>query len=191
MSLKENVSYIKDEISTEEQFFENFFKIEKFYKKYKKIILAVVVAGVLGLIGMTLFDFLGQKNAVVANEAYTKVLLNNNDKGALDELKSANEELYNIALFQISQEKTTASNVAYLEDIASYNNAVAKGDIVALDGMIMKQDFLLKDFAVLSKTLILIEKKEYKKAKDTIARIDEKSRVLPLSNMIKHFLLTK
>ncbi|MDX9742580.1 MAG: hypothetical protein RBT59_02045 [Arcobacteraceae bacterium] len=191
MSLKENVSYIKDEISTEEQFFENFFKIEKFYKKYKKIILAVVVAGVLGLIGMTLFDFLGQKNAVVANEAYTKVLLNNNDKGALDELKSANEELYNIALFQISQEKTTASNVAYLKDIASYNTAVAKGDIVALDGMIMQQDFLLKDFAVLSKTLILIEKKEYKKAKDTIARIDEKSRVLPLSNMIKHFLLTK
>lgn len=191
MSLKENVSYIKDEISTEEQFFENFFKIEKFYKKYKKIILAVVVAGVLGLIGMALFDFLSQKNAVVANEAYTKVLLNNNDKGALDELKSANEELYNIALFQISQEKTTASNVAYLEDIASYNTAVAKGDIAALDGMIMQQDFLLKDFAVLSKTLILIEKKEYKKAKDTIARIDEKSRVLPLSNMIKHFLLTK
>jgi hypothetical protein len=191
MSLKENVSYIKDEISTEEQFFENFFKIEKFYKKYKKIILAVVVAGVLGLIGMALFDFLSQKNAVVANEAYTKVLLNNNDKGALDELKSANEELYNIALFQISQEKTTASNVAYVEDIASYNTAVAKGDIAALDGMIMQQDFLLKDFAVLSKTLILIEKKEYKKAKDTIARIDEKSRVLPLSNMIKHFLLTK
>ena len=191
MSLKENVSYIKDEISTEEQFFENFFKIEKFYKKYKKIILAVVVAGVLGLIGMALFDFLSQKNAVVANEAYTKVLLNNNEKGALDELKSANEELYNIALFQISQEKTTASNVAYLEDIASYNTAVAKGDIAALDGMIMQQDFLLKDFAVLSKTLILIEKKEYKKAKDTIARIDEKSRVLPLSNMIKHFLLTK
>jgi len=191
MSLKENVSYIKDEISTEEQFFENFFKIEKFYKKYKKIILAVVVAGVLGLIGMALFDFLSQKNAVVANEAYTKVLLNNNDKGALDELKSANEELYNIALFQISQEKTTASNVAYIEDIASYNTAVAKGDIAALDGMIMQQDFLLKDFAVLSKTLILIEKKEYKKAKDTIARIDEKSRVLPLSNMIKHFLLTK
>ena len=191
MSLKENVSYIKDEISTEEQFFENFFKIEKFYKKYKKIILAVVVAGVLGLIGMALFDFLSQKNAVGANEAYTKVLLNNNDKGALDELKSANEELYNIALFQISQEKTTASTVAYLEDIASYNNAVAKGDIAALDGMIMQQDFLLKDFAVLSKTLILIEKKEYKKAKDTIARIDEKSRVLPLSNMIKHFLLTK
>ena len=42
MSLKENVSYIKDEISTEEQFFENFFKIEKFYKKYKKIILVII-----------------------------------------------------------------------------------------------------------------------------------------------------
>lgn len=191
MSLKENVSYIKDEISTEEQFFENFFKIEKFYKKYKKVILTVVLAGVLGGIGVVIVDFVNQKNAVVANEAYSKVLLNTSDNGALNELKSANEELYNIALFQISQEKATATNVAYLEDIASYNKAVAKGDIIALDGMIMNQNFLLKDFAVLSKTLILIEKKEYKKAKDTIARIDEKSRVLPLANMIKHFLLTK
>lgn len=191
MSLKENVSFIKDEISTQEQFFESFFKIEKLYKKYKKTILVVAVLGVVGLIGMTVVNFVSEKNTITANDAYSKVLNNNSDTASLDELKNANEELYNIALFQISKDKTTASNVAFLEDIASYNSAVAKGDIIALDGMIMKQDFLLKDFAVLSKTLILIDKKEYKKAKETIARIDEKSRVLPLSNMIKHFLLTK
>jgi hypothetical protein len=40
--------------------------------------------------------------------------------------------------------------------------------------MILKQDFLLKDFAIISKTLILIEKKDYKKAKETIAKIDPK-----------------
>jgi hypothetical protein len=191
MSLKENVSYIKDEISTEEQFFENFFKIEKFYKKYKKIILVTSALVITGVIGLAILDYTNEKNTIAANDAYSKVMLNNADKASLDELKSANEELYNIALFQISKDKTIATNAQFVKDIAAYNSAVAKSDLVALDGMIMNQDFLLKDFAILSKTLILIEKKEYKKAKDAISRIDEKSRILPLSNMIKHFLLTK
>ncbi len=191
MSLKENVSYIKDEISTEEQFFENFFKIEKFYRKYKKIILVTSLLVVTGVIGFTILKYTNEKNIIAANDAYSKVMLDNEDKASLDELKSINEKLYNIALFQITKDKTIATDAQFVEDIAAYNSAVAKSDLVTLDGMIMKQDFLLKDFAVLSKTLILIDKKEYKKAKETISRIDEKSRILPLSNMIKHFLLTK
>ncbi|MDD2699235.1 MAG: hypothetical protein PHF17_10575 [Arcobacteraceae bacterium] len=191
MSLKENVSYIKDEISTEEQFFENFFKIEKFYKRYKKVILSSVVLLVVGLIGFTISNIVSEKNLNTSNDAYGKFLANNEDKAALEELKSANEELYNIAVFQTTKGDIASSNVAYVGDLVAYNNAVAKNDLIALDGMIMKQEFLLKDFAVVSKALILIEQKEYKKAKDAISRIDEKSRVLPLSNMIKHFLLTK
>ncbi len=191
MSLKENVSYIKEEISTEEQFFESFFKIEKFYKKYKKVLLSVAVIAVVGLIGVTVTNYIGEKNQIEANDAYMKVLENNSDQTSLEQLKNANEELYNIALFQINKDQSAQTNAQYLSDIASYNNAVAKGDLVALDGMIMKQDFLLKEFAILSKALILIEKKDYKKAKVTIEKIDQKSRVLPLSNMVKHFLLTK
>ncbi|MBI3873619.1 MAG: hypothetical protein HY307_01145 [Arcobacter sp.] len=191
MSLKENMSSIKEEISTQEQFFESFFKIEKLYKKYKLYIIGLAVALVSGLIIMTIVNFVNEKNLQTSNNAYNKVLANNNDKDSLNELKSTNEKLYNIALFQISKDKTTASNVEYLQDIALYNEAVKKGDIAALDTMILKQDFLLKDFAIISKTLILIDKKDYKKAKVTIAKIDAKSRVLPLSDMLQHFLLTK
>ena len=165
MSLKENVSYIKDEISTEEQFFENFFKIEKFYRKYKKIILVTSLLVVTGVIGFTILKYTNEKNIIAANDAYSKVMLDNEDKASLDELKSINEKLYNIALFQITKDKTIATDAQFVEDIAAYNSAVAKSDLVTLDGMIMKQDFLLKDFAVLSKTLILIDKKEYKKQK--------------------------
>jgi len=136
-------------------------------------------------------SYIDDKNLLASNEAYNKILANKDDKAALNELKETNEKLYNIALFQISKEKTNATGVEYLEDIALYNKAVKDGDIKALDNMILKQDFLLKDFAVISKTLILIEKEDYKKAKETIAKIDSKSRVEPLSDMLQHFLLTK
>ena len=191
MNLKENMTSIKEEISTEEQFFESFFKVEKFYKKYKFVLIGLVVAIVAFFIISAVVDFVSEKNETTANEAYTKVLLNSKDTASIEALKESNEKLLAIALYQISQEKTEAKDVEYLQDIAAYNSAVAKGDVVALDVMILSQDFLLKDFALLSKTLILIEKQEYKKAKETISKVDPKSQILPLADMISHFLLTK
>lgn len=191
MSLKENITSLKEEISTEEQFFESFFKIEKFYKKYKFILLGLVVVILGFFIVSSVIDYTNEKNEIVANEAYTKLLLNTQDKASIDALKESNQKLLAIALYQISKEKTEAKDVEYLEDIASYNLAVQKGDILALDTMILSQDFLLKDFAILSKVLILIEKQEYKKAKETIAKVDPKSQIVPLADMISHFLLTK
>jgi tetratricopeptide (TPR) repeat protein len=190
MNLKENVSYIKDEISTEEQFFESFFRVESFYKKYKRILFLTIGLVFFGVIGMMISDYLGEKNTEVANEAYGKVLTNN-DKESLAQLKSANETLYNVALFQVSKGQIAEVKGQYIEDLAQYNKAVATGNLIALDEMIMKQDFLLSDFAIISKSLILIDKKEYKKAKETIQKITPKSNVLPLANIIKHFLLTK
>ncbi|MFZ9658988.1 MAG: hypothetical protein ACO29X_00345 [Arcobacteraceae bacterium] len=191
MSLQENMSSIKEEISTQEQFFESFFKIEKFYKKYKLIIIGSGIALVTALIVMAITNVISDKNLESSNNAYTKVLANSNDKVALEELKNTNDKLFAIATFQISKDKTVADNVEYLDDVAKYNKAVNSGDLAALDSMILEQDFLLKDFAIVSKTLILIDKQDYKKAKETIAKIDPKSRVLPLSDMLQHFLITK
>lgn len=191
MGLKENISSIKEEISTQEHFFESFFKIEKFYKKYKLILIGFGLTAIVGIATIIIMNFINEQNLKESNNAYNKVLTNSKDKANLEELKKINEKLYNIALFQISSDKTSAPGVEYLEDIAEYNDAVKKRDISKLDSLILKQDFLLKDFAIISKTLILIEKKEYNQAKITIAKIGPKSRVLPLSDMLQHFLMTK
>ena len=41
MSLKEDVNYIKKEISAEESYMESVFKIEKTWKKYKTSIIGI------------------------------------------------------------------------------------------------------------------------------------------------------
>ena len=74
MSLKENVDYIKEEISNEEKFFESFFKVEKFYKKYKFIIIALVVLVLGYFITTNILSYVKEQNAIAANKAYNTLL---------------------------------------------------------------------------------------------------------------------
>ncbi len=191
MSIKENVSYIKDEISSEEKFFESFFKVEKFYKKYKIAIIGIVSLGFIYFIFTSINDYNTNQNIIKSNNLYTKVLSNPTDTVSLNALKKVNSKLYDISLYQISKDKTKSTNVEYLKEITQYNKAIQENDIKALDKLILNPDFLLKDFALFNKALIQSNNKEYKKAKMTLAIIPDNSAVLPLSNMLKHYLLTK
>jgi hypothetical protein len=61
MSLKDDVSRIKEELSTEEQFFTSFFKVEKFYNKYKIAIFATIIIVVAAIIGTNVMSYLDEK----------------------------------------------------------------------------------------------------------------------------------
>jgi hypothetical protein len=128
---------------------------------------------------------------IASNEAYNKILENPQDNASLEALKGQNAQLFEIAKFKISENKTEANNVKYLSDVAAYNKAVANNDIATLDRLIINPDFILKDFAKFNKTLILIEKQEYKKAKTTIKSISKESPVASLAAVVNHYLLTK
>jgi len=190
MSIKENVSFIKDEISTEEQFFESFFKLEKFYKKYKLLIIGGIVVVFGYFISTSVLGYINEQNTIKANEAYNKVILNPQDKQSLESLKNINKTLYDIALYKINHNDTT-TNVEYLKEIGLFNKAVSSNNIAELDKLILDPNFLLKDFALFSKALILIDQKQYNKAKQTVNLIADNSAVSSLSIMLKHFLVTK
>ena len=49
MSLKDNIKHIKDELNSEEKFFENIVRAEKFLKKYKKILIAFAFIGIVAI----------------------------------------------------------------------------------------------------------------------------------------------
>ena len=191
MGLKENVSQIKDELTVEEQFFANFFKIEKFYKKYKYIIFGTIFVVVAFFITNGIINYLSEQNKIEANNAYSKFLANPKDTNSLNILKEKNAQLFAIAQFQVSKNKTQDIDVVYLKEIAQYNKAVEQNDIEALNKLIVNPNFLLKDFAKFNKALILTQKKEFKKAKATLDTISYNSPVASLANMLNHYLLTK
>lgn len=194
MSLKENVEYIKQEISTEEQFFESFFKVEKIYKKYKLLIIGTVIAVLAYFIGTAINDYVKEQNAIAANKAYNILIKNPNDKSAEQQkeiLKEKNEKLLQIVLYKNSKDFTLKNDVIYLKQIALFNTAIKNNDIKTLNTLILDTNFVLRDYAIFNKALIQSNNGEFKKAKATLNNIENDSQVTTLSNLLKHYLLTK
>lgn len=190
MSLKENVDYIKEELSSEEKFLESSFKAEKFYKKYKYIIFTVAGLALAFFIISSITQYQNDKTKKEANIAYENIMENPEDTASLEQLKTLNTTLYEIAMYKIKDSKENL-DVEFLKDIQTYQKAVSSDDLVALNTLIASQNFLLKDFASVNKALIHIKKQEYTKAKTAIKAIGDNSSVKQIVTMIEHFLITK
>ncbi|MCT7600877.1 tetratricopeptide repeat protein [Aliarcobacter butzleri] len=192
MSLKEDVGYIKNELSSEEKFIENFVKGERFFKKYKTLIIAVVVILIIGLIGFTVKKSIDNSNKHDANIALSQ-FLENGDEKALETLKNKNEKLYEVALFlQAKKDNKIASiELPLLKELVKFQTATASNNIEELNSLSMQNDFLLKEFALFNKALILVNEGKYEEAKKELNQISQTSKAYELATLLNHYLLTK
>ncbi len=193
MSIKENVDYVKTELSSEEKFLENFVKGERFFKKYKTLIIAFVTILLVGIIAYFIKNSLAQSNKIEANIAFNKVLENGNDAQALANLKERNPQLYDVALFLQAKkdDKSADVNVPLLKELSKFQIALANKNISELDNLSMQNDFLLKDFAIFNKALFLTNEGKFNEAKTTLALIPQTSKAYELAKLLNHYLLTK
>ncbi|MCT7571663.1 tetratricopeptide repeat protein [Aliarcobacter butzleri] len=192
MSLKEDVGYIKNELSSEEKFIENFVKGERFFKKYKTLIIAAVVILIIGLIGFTVKKSIDNSNKHDANIALSQ-FLENGDEKALETLKNKNEKLYEVALFlQAKKDNKIASiELPLLKELVKFQTATASNNIEELNSLSMQNDFLLKEFALFNKALILVNEGKYEEAKKELSQISQTSKAYELATLLNHYLLTK
>ena len=193
MSIKDDVDYVKNELSSEEKFLENFVKGERFFKKYKIIIFSVIALAIITPIGIIIKDSIDEKNKFEANLAFNKVLENFNDEKALKELKEKNLTLYEVALFLEAKKKNKeiSISVPILKELSQYQEALIKKEIKTLDNLSMQNDFILKEFAVFNKALLLTNDGKFEEAKTALKLIPQTSKAFELANLLNHYLLTK
>ncbi len=189
MSVKENIEFIKKEIDTEETFLENFFKIEKFYKKNKMAIISTATIIVLAFVGNSIYSYIQEQNKLAANTLLDKVLQNPNDTTSIEALKQKDKKLYNIALYIKNSSKPV--DVEYLKELSLYNKAIKDKNENDLSTVSANQNFILKDFALLNKAILQVQNKEFKSASETLKLISTTSEVSKLAKMLEHFLITK
>ena len=96
MSLKENIEMVREELNSEEKFFENAVKAERFVKKYRNAIIGGISAVVVLVVANVLYEADKEATAEAANAAYTTLLQNGENAEARAELKKLNPALYDI-----------------------------------------------------------------------------------------------
>ena len=193
MSLKENIDFVKEELNSEEKFLENSVKVERFYKKNKTLIIGVVAVAVIAIGGYSIKNYTQAANKKEANIVFNKFLENHNDKASLDKLEKINRQLFEVATYLKAKKenKDVNINITFLKDLSQYAKAVKAENIDKLSSLSMQNDFLLKEFAIFNKALILAKDAKYIDAKETLKLIPQKSKVNDLVVLLNHYLLTK
>ena len=191
MSLKDNVDYVKEELNSEEKFIESFVKVERFYKKYKLLIISGVVAAIIAITAYLVTTYYKEENSARASVLFEKVLKDSSDTASLNELKELNTKLYEIALFQTKEGKAKIKTTPYFKELVAFETALKEQDINKLNELSMENNFLLKEFAIFNKALILTNDGKYEEAKNTLKMIPETSQVKDLVTILNHYLITK
>ena len=192
MSIKDDVNYIKNELSSEEKFLESFVKTERFFKKYKKLIFGLIILAIVGSVVFLVKTKLDEKNLYEANIALSNFLENGNEN-SLNELKEKNKELYEIALYLDAKNEFKNANIdlKYLKELLDFQVALLNSNQSELDLVSKKADFLLKDYAIFNQALILVNNQKYAEAREILGKISQDSRAFELATLLKHYLVTK
>ena len=195
LSLKDNISMVKDELNAEEKFFENAVITERFISKYKKPLIAVASVIAVGILANVTYDYYTNSRAESANNALLELQTNANDQKALETLKANNPKLYD--LYTLSQaikkndsktlESLKTSTASEVSDIASYQLASLQNNLNALNSYANSADGIDKDMAVIQSAVLLIQENKVDQADRKLASISTESPLYSVAKALLHY----
>jgi len=195
LSLKNDIDMIKEELTSEEKFFEKSVMTERFVKKYKYPLVSAVVAVVLLVGGNMVYEMNKESNAIAANEALAALQKDASDANSLTALQTLSPELHTAYLFSEalknkdieSLENLKNSKVSPLKDLVSYELAQNKKDVNALTEYALQQDAIYKDLAQLQAAIFLINDGKTDKAHSKLQTIADTSPVANFAKALMHY----
>lgn len=190
MSLKDNIDMVKEELNSEEKFFEKAVITERFVKKYKNIMI-ITVASIVLVVGANIaYNANEQSKITAANVALVKLQNDAGNLDALNELKSLSPNLYDVWMFSKAVadkdietiKKLKNSKALIIDDLVKYELA---NDAVSLNEYASKQDAIFRDLALLQSAVLLLNSNKIEEARNELLKISQES---PLSNLAKSLL---
>ncbi len=195
MSLKENIEMVKEELNSEEQFFEKAVQTERFVKKYKKPLISLVAVAILAIGVSSAYSLKVQSDTDAANTALNVLMVDANDAKAKETLKSINPKLFDVwSLSQALKSKDKealrsleSSKALVVADLAEYELAALENDKSKLQSYAQKSDALYKDLALIEAAVLMMENGEKKEARAQLSMIDINSPVYELAQSLAHY----
>jgi len=195
VSLKENIDMVKEELNQEEKLFESAVKTERFVKKYKVPLIGILIAVIAVLVGNSLYQVNLSETISKSNTAYMTLLSTPQDEQARKTLEENNPSLYDAWQLKTAlagQDETKleslkSSSSEVVADLATYELAALKKDKNALNEYALKQDAVLKDFAILNEAVLLMQEGKTAEAKERLRLIDEESSFKKMVALLQHY----
>ena len=195
MSLRENVEMVKEELNSEEKFFENAVKTEWFVKKYKTLLIGGIIVIVLAIGANIAYDAKVHSDVERANSALRLLNADGSNEKAQTELKSLNPDLFDA--WQLSQALKNSDTEALASlkdskaiavgDIARYQNAVLNKDIKALEDYSMAPQAIYKDLALFELAVLLIREDRVDEAHAKLQSIAKESPLYRYAQPLMHY----
>ncbi len=195
MSLKNDLDMVKEELNSEEKFFEKAVITEKFVKKYKNSMIAAVVGVVILISANIAYDINKQNTKDAANAALVELKTDSTNAAALARLESLSPALHDVWVYsQAIVNKDTAaleslknSKDVVVSDLASYELASGSKDMSTLDSYAMKQDSIYKDLARVQSAVLLINSGKTEEAHQKLSLIGIDSSLAQVAKSLMHY----
>ena len=195
MSLKNDIEMVKEELNSEEKFFEKAVITEKFVKKYKNVMIGSVVAVVLLVGGNVAYDLNKAGQVSAANETLAELQTDPTDATALARLKNLSPALHDVWSYSqaITNKDSAAlaalkgSKTAIVSDLVSYELAQDSKERGKLDSCASKQSSIYKDLAQVQSAVILLNEGKIDLAHSKLATINEASSLSKIAKALLHY----
>ncbi|MEE8588587.1 MAG: hypothetical protein V3S80_04490 [Sulfurimonadaceae bacterium] len=195
MSLKENIEMVKNELNSEEKFFEKAVQTERFVKKYKKPLIGVITAAILAIAAGSAYNITTQNKIDQSNAALNVLMADANNQVAQEQLKTLNPKLFDVwSLSQALKSKDLEalrglqnSKALVVADLAEYELSAIQEDEAGLQAYAQKSSALLKDLAAIEAAVLLMDKGDKAAAQAKLSMIDINSPVYQLAQSLAHY----
>jgi len=189
LNIKDNINYIKKELSGDEKVLESAFKLETIYKKHKLKLGIALLAFVVFFSGKAIENNMHESALLEANTAFLTLQKNPNDTKALKILQDNNP-----ALFELFSYKEAVQNkdIKALESLYTSTNTVIS-DASAYQASVIekkpKDSILYNDMALFTQGYVALENGDTKTAMLKLKQVDERSALATITGLLKHSTL--
>ena len=189
MSIKDDVNYVKKELSGDEKVLESAFKLETLYKKHKFKIWGVAAALVIFFGGKAIQESMHEAQLKTANEAFLVLQQNPTDKASFKILEENNPALLELFFYSQAVKNQDAKT---LKTLSSSKNEIIADASAYTAGVLNKKPvdtILYKEIALFEEAYLAIGAGDAKTAKEKLELIDERSPLAVITGFLKHSII--
>ncbi len=189
MSIKDDVNYVKKELSADEKVLENALKLETIYNKYKYKIWTVLVVLVLLFAGKSLFETMQEAKLESANVALLVLQKDPKNSEAIETLRDSNPALYELYSYS---EAIKSKDAKRLDELAASKN-IMLADISRYSKQVLasqsSDSTYYKEMSLVEDAYIALKAGNNEEARAKLELIDARSPVAPVADLLKHYTI--